>query len=139
MSAGQWAAFVCYALAALLSLVFGALYLVRSQFMPYHQEAVGMPWQQLDPRFQALLLGLLRVAGGGFLTAGISVGILLILPYRGAEAWSRYAIPVIGLASGVPALYATILIRARAGARTPVAASAAAIGLIVTGFILSLF
>lgn len=50
MSTGQVAAFICYALAALLSLVFGAIYLVRSQFMPYHEEAVGIPWQQLDPR-----------------------------------------------------------------------------------------
>jgi hypothetical protein len=118
--------------------VFGAIYLVRSQFMPYHQEAVGIPWSQLDPRFQALLLGLLRVAGGGFLTAGICVAILLLIPFRGDEAWSRYAIPVIGLASSVPALYATVLIRARTGARTPVAASGAAVGLIVAGFVLSL-
>lgn len=67
------------------------------------------------------------------------MGILLILPFREAEAWSRYAIPVIGLVSSVPALYATIHIRARTGARTPVAAGAAGAGLILAGFILSLF
>jgi hypothetical protein len=139
MSAGQVVAFVCYALAALLSLLFGTMYLVRSQFMPYHEEAVGIPWQQLDPRFQALLLGLLRTTGGGLLTAGICVAILLLIPFRGDEAWSRSAIPVIGLVSSVPALYATVLIRARTGARTPVAASGAAIGLILAGFVLSLF
>jgi len=73
MSGTMLAAFVAYALAALLSAVFGAIYLVRSQFMPYHQEAVGVAWEQLDQRLQALLLGLLRTVGGGFLAAGISV------------------------------------------------------------------
>jgi hypothetical protein len=138
MSIGQLAAFVCYALAASLSLVFGAMYLVRSQFMPYHQEAVGMAWQQLDPRFRALLLGLMRTTGGGLLTAGIRVAILLLIPFRGGEPWSRYAIPTIGLVSSVPALYATTMIRARTRAHTPVVASVAAVGLIVLGFILSL-
>jgi hypothetical protein len=139
MSTGQLAAFVAYALAAILSAVFGAIYLVRSQFMPYHQEAVGVSWQQLDERFQALLLGLMRTVGGGFLAAGLSVAILLLIPFRGGEPWSRYALPAIGLASGLPALYATTFIRARTGAHTPVVASVAAVGLIVLGFVLSLF
>jgi len=42
------AAFACYGLSALISMLFGAMYLVRSTFMPYHQEALGKPWQQLD-------------------------------------------------------------------------------------------
>ena len=139
MSGTMLAAFVAYALAALLSAVFGAIYLVRSQFMPYHQEAVGVAWQQLDQRLQALLVGLMRTVGGGFLAAGISVALLLLIPFRAGESWSRYALLAIGLASGLPALYATILIRARTGARTPIAASAAAVALVVLGFILSIF
>ena len=138
MSATFLAAFVSHALAALLFMAFGVIYLARSQFMPYHQEALGKPWQQLDPRLQALLIGLLRTAGGGLLATGISIAVLLLIPFRAGEAWARYAIPVIGLVAALPSLYATLLIRSRTQAHTPVAASAIGVGLLVIGFILSL-
>jgi hypothetical protein len=138
MSATLLAASVCYALAALVSIVFGAVYLVRSQFMPYHEEAIGLPWQQLDQRLRTLLLALMRTTGGGLLAVGISTAILLLIPFRAGEPWSRYAIPAIGLVGGLPALYATILVRSRTHAHTPIAASAAGIVLLAIGFILSL-
>ena len=131
-------AFVCYGLSALISMLFGAIYLVRSRFMPYHQEALGKSWQQLDQNLQALLLGLMRTAGGGLLATGVSVAILLLIPFRVGESWSRYSIPVIGLLCAIPALYATILIRSRTQARTPVVASSIGVGLIMIGFILSI-
>jgi hypothetical protein len=139
MNTASIAAFVSYALAALLSMAFGIIYLVRSQFMPYHQEALDKPWQQLDARLQALLLGLMRTAGGGLLAGGISATILLLIPFRAGESWSLLAIPAIGLVTVLPTLYATVLIRSRTQAHTPVAASAIGVGLIVIGFIFSLF
>ena len=132
------ASFVSYALAALLSMAFGIIYLVRSQFMPYHQEALGKPWLQLDLRLQALLLGLMRTAGGGLLAGGISAAILLFIPFRAGESWSLVAIPAIGLVTSLPALYATILIRSLTQAHTPIAAGAIGVGLLVVGFIFSL-
>lgn len=131
-------AFVCYGLSALISMLFGAIYLVRSRFMPYHQEALGKSWQQLDQNLQALLVGLMRTAGGGLLATGVSVAILLLIPFRAGESWSKYSIPVIGLLCAIPALYATILIRSRTQARTPVVASSIGVGLIMIGFILSI-
>jgi hypothetical protein len=138
MSATLLAASVCYALAALVSIAFGAAYLVRSQFMPYHEEAIGLPWQQLDQRMQTLLLALMRTTGGGLLTGGISAAILLLIPFRAGEPWAWYAIPAIGLVCGLPGLYATILVRSRTHAHTPVTASAAGIVLLIVGFVLSL-
>lgn len=132
------AAFVCYSVAALFSIVFGTIYLFRSRFMPYHQEALGKSWQQLNQNLQALLLGLMRVAGGGLLAGGLSTVVLLLFPFRAGETWSLYALPVIGLAASIPALYATILIRSRTKAHTPVAAGSLGVGLLVIGFILSI-
>ncbi len=132
------AAFVCYALSSLISMIFGIIYLVRSQFMPYHQEALGKPWEELDHRLQAILLGLMRVVGGGFLATGLSVAILLLIPFRAGETWSRIAIPSIGLVFALPTLYATIFIRSRTKAHTPVAVGSIAVGLFIIGYILSL-
>jgi hypothetical protein len=138
MSVTLLAAGVCYALAALVSMVFGAVYLARSQFMPYHEEAIGLAWQQLDQRLQTLLLALMRTTGGGLLAGGISVASLLLIPFRAGEPWTQYTIPAIGLVGGLPGLYATILVRSRTRARTPVAATAAGIVRVIVGFILSL-
>ena len=44
-------AFSCYAIAALLLLVFALVYLTRSEFMPYHSDAVGLEWAEVDPAF----------------------------------------------------------------------------------------
>jgi hypothetical protein len=138
MDAISLAAFASFALAALISAAFGVLYLVRPRFMPYHQQALGLTWEELDHRLQALLLGLMRVAGGGMLAGGLSVAILLLVPFRAGEIWATYAILLIGLAGGLPALYATTLIRSRTQAHTPIAASAIGVGLLVLGTILSL-
>jgi len=132
------AAFTCYALAALISMAFGVNYLFRSQFMPYHREAVGRPWQKLDRRMQTLLIGLMRVAAGGMLAEGLSMLILLAIPFRAGESWAQYAVPVIGLVGALPTLYATILIRSRTQAHTPVLACSAGIALVAAGFILRL-
>ena len=132
-------AFACYALGALISIAFGVNYLLRSEFMPYHREAVGVDWQQLDPRMRVLLTGLMRVAAGGMLAEGLSMLIMLQIPFRAGQLWAQYAVPTIGLVGALPTLYATILIRARTGAHTPVLAGAAGILLVLAGFILTRF
>jgi hypothetical protein len=129
--------FVSYGLAALLAATFGLVYLVRPRFMPYHQEALGVPWKQVDPRLQALLLGLMRTAGGGLFASALAIAIMLVIPLRAGEAWPRYSIPIVGLATAAPAFYATVLVRNRTGAHPPVLAAAAGIGLIVLGVVLS--
>ena len=138
MNPASLAAFICYALAALVSMAFGIIYLIRSQFMPYHQVAIGKAWQDLDKPLQALLLGLMRMVGGGLFSAGLSVAILLLIPYRPGEVWSLYAIPAIGIVTAITALFATIFIRVRTGAHTPVIAGVISAGLLVLGFILSI-
>jgi hypothetical protein len=129
--------FASYGLAALLSATFGVIYLARPRFMPYHQQALGMPWNQVDPRLQALLIGLMRTAGGGLFASAVSIVIMLWIPFRAGEAWPRFSIPIVGLATAAPALYATILVRKRTGAHSPVSAAAAGVGLIVLGAVLS--
>ena len=131
-------AFLSYALAALLSMAFGVIYLVRSQCMPYHQDALCLSWQQLDQHLHVVSIRLMRAAGGGLLATGISTAVLALIAFRVGEPWAQYAIPAIGLVAALPSLYATILMRCRTLAHTAVAASAMAVGLLVLGFIFSL-
>jgi hypothetical protein len=69
--------------------------------------------------------------------SGLALAILLALPFRDGAAWSRWALALIGAAATLPSLYATVSIRLRTGARTPVWVSVAGVGLVGFGALLS--
>ena len=46
----------CYAVALLGTLGFGVTYVLRPEFMPYHAEAVGLPWTRVAQPYQVLIL-----------------------------------------------------------------------------------
>jgi len=137
MKATVLIAFICYSLCAVVSAVFAIIYLVRTRFVPYHQEALGLAWEKLEARLQTLLLALMRSAGGALLAASVSMAFLLLIPFRAEQACARYAIPIVGLTAALPAFYANILVRVRTKAHAPTIASAAAVGLLALGIIFS--
>lgn len=103
-------AFVLFALAYLVSAVFGLMYSTRSEFMPYHALAIGTEWSALPTSYQVLFLALLRVGGGGMLATATAGAFLLIIPFRAQVAWSRWALlAVIGITSALT-LYATLTV-----------------------------
>lgn len=130
--------FILYLMVILLSLAFAGMYLLRSEFMPYHAVAIGVAWPDLQPRFQSLFLALMRVCGGGWLAAAVAMAVLLYIPFRRNEGWSRWAVPLVGLSAAIPTLYATLLVKARTPASPPWFGAAAAIALLVLGFVLSI-
>ena len=137
MSITYLIAFASYGLYALVSILSGMVFLTRSTFMPFHQDALGKTWEQVDPNVQALLLGLMRSAGGGLMTSGIGVAILLFIPFRAEAIWAIYSIPVIGLLMALPVLYSNLFIRSRTHANMPVTGVSIGVGLLVFGFIMS--
>lgn len=97
-----------YGFNALISIILGSIYLFRQSFMPYHQTAIGRNWAQLDPAMQTLFDALLDVAGAGWITLAIAVGVLITWPLQNGELWSRFLIPILFLIFYVPTLYATV-------------------------------
>ena len=133
------AAFVCYSLVALFLIIFGAIYLTRPTLMPYHLDAIGRSWPDLDAPMQTLFLALMRVAGTGYLTTALSMLILLLIPFRAGETWAKYAIPAVGLVQLLPSLYVTMYVRKHTPGSPPVEMNLLGVGLLVLGFIVSLF
>jgi hypothetical protein len=128
----------CYGLVALISILFGSIYLLKNEFMPYHREAVGRSWSELEPNFQVLIIALMRAVGGGFLATGLTIFILLLIPWRAGDTWSIYAIPAIGLCTLLGTLSATLLVKTKTPGKPPVGLSLLALALTVIGFIFSL-
>jgi hypothetical protein len=131
------AAFLCDSLGALLLIAFGARYLLRREYMPYHAAATGMAWADLTPGLRALLLGLLRGGGGALLAAGIGIALLLAIPFRAGEAWARWGSAAVGLTAAVPAAYATYRIRRDTAARPPLGVVVAGAVLFTVGLLLA--
>ncbi len=130
--------FSCYSITAIISIIFGIIYLTRSEFMPYHAVALEREWTELDIKTQTLILALMRVVGGGFLATGMAVILLIYLYIKTTEEWIIFIIPTIGFVTSLSSLYATLLVKKRTPGLPPVNLTLLSIGLMLTGFILSL-
>ena len=104
---------------AIPSFVLGAIYLFRPTFMPYHADALGKEWAQLDAATQALIKALMEVAGGGWLALGTLTLLLVAFPIRRGERWARWALPAASLLLYVPTLLATLSVLQQTPASPP--------------------
>jgi len=129
---------ICFFLVVLIGLIFASLYLFRKRFMPYHAEAVGKPWIELDQNIRVLIIALMRVVGGGWLVASLVIGLIFYFSFLNGESWAAWAILLAGLSVTIPTLIATLIVRTRTYGKPPVFAAILAILLLLTGFITSL-
>ncbi len=123
----------CFMLVMLISLAFASMYLFRKKFMPYHADAVGKKWEELDPEIRILILALMRVISGGWLASSVATGIFLYLYIRIGEAWTPIAIAITGLSVIIPTLIATLMVKSRTNANPPVGAAVLVIVLLIAG------
>ena len=125
---------ICYGLNAFVALIFGVIYVTRSQFMPYHSLALAKPWSEVEPNTQTLILALMRVAGGGFIATGIAIVVLLCIPFQAHEQWEIYSIFTICFCSSFSSAYATFLVHNKTLGNPPFKLSLGAVLLSLVGF-----
>lgn len=128
----------CYLIATLALAAFGVLYVVRSEFMPYHATAVGMEWENVDPAFQVLILALMKSFGGTALALVAIQIAVLVTAFRRGELWAKLVVPVASLIQGLTSLYVTLYVREYTPAEPPWIISVVGILLVVAGFVLSM-
>lgn len=112
-------AIVVYAVPTVGLLFQGALYLTTSTFMPYHQDALGIAWEELPSRYQGFLLGVLKAMGAGSFTVSLALLIILAIPFRRGDAWAGWAVPMTGIVFTALTAYAAYFIDVRTPASTP--------------------
>lgn len=99
-----------YVINSLVSVGLGGTYLFRGSFMPYHAEALGRRWAEVEPALQILLGALMDVAGAGWIGIGVATLILVAVPMRRGETWGRLLIPVLFFIFYIPTLLATLAV-----------------------------
>ncbi len=130
------AAISLYILTGIISITMGAVYLFSPEFMPYHADALGRAWHDLQDSEQVLFGALLDVAGAGWIALGAAVIVLAIIPVLRGELWARLLVPVLLFLFYVPTLLATLAVLEHTPATPPwygnaVALVATAIGLVL--------
>jgi hypothetical protein len=131
-------AFGCYFLAGLLLIGFGVVYLFRHEFMPYHSVAVGLPWADVPPNFQILILALMKAVGGATIGVALALYIVLLVPFREGARWALWAAPTLGLVESAAAFYPMSYVALHTTASPPLWAPAIGVLLIVVALVLSL-
>ena len=81
MDRTKWA-YVCFSLALLIPTVLGLIYLVMPTLMPFHLAAMSDSWDAVKPEYQVIFLTLMKGTGGGLLSVGIILGVILFVPFR---------------------------------------------------------
>jgi hypothetical protein len=112
-------AFGFYAVSLALILVLGLLYSFRTEFMLYHREAVGMPWQDVPGNMRVLLLALIHGVGVFALALGVTLAAILWFPFRRGEKWADWIMPAILLPVFTAVFWVAFDIAASTGAHTP--------------------
>jgi hypothetical protein len=119
--------------AALLSIFFGVRYLRTKEFMPYHAVVAGKSWSEFDLGVQTIILGMLKIVGGGLTTYGLAL-LWLLLPLNRGESWAGWAALTITATAVLPTLYVTIMLRRfQLKAKTPVVPTLIALALALAG------
>lgn len=130
--------FTCYTMVALLGFVFAFIYLTRPEFMPYHADAVGVEWKEVNENFQVLIIALMRVSGGGWLTTSLSISFLLIVDRKFKKLWLKLALVAVGLATLIPSLWVTLYVKSNSPADPPWLAAVVGILLLLAALIVDL-
>ncbi len=87
--------FIGYSLVALAGLAMGIMYTFADEIMPYHLDALGSSWEELNSGTQWMLLNYERSVAAGFITTSVALFFLLLFPLRKGETWSKIAAFVI--------------------------------------------
>ncbi|MGO4378349.1 hypothetical protein AB4Z19_08755 [Pseudoduganella sp. RAF19] len=113
------------------SAAFGLRYLFAKEYLFYHAQLTGLEWSEIPLRYQAVILGMLKMVGAGMLAFAVALA-WLVLPLSRGEQWAIWAIFSVVAIHGFISIYVTIILRrVNPGAKTNVASAC-------TGVVLSL-
>ncbi len=130
------AALAIYFVIGAIDMILGARYFFSREFMFYHSQAVGAPWQEVDLGVQTLILALMKVAGAGWFVLGSFTIILVLAAFKTGSAVARWTIPMGTLIFYFASFAATWGVYQVTGAPTPWGPSLAMIGFVLLALVI---
>ena len=87
--------------------------------MPYHAEIIGVARDGLSEQYSLVFQALYRATGAGMLVTGLTILILLAVPFRAGQPWSRWALTMIGVVISGLSAFLTLSLQAETTASIP--------------------
>ena len=112
-----------FALVGISLLLTGAVYLSLGEYMPYHSRAVRMAWEELDPNFQGLILGLLKGLGSGAFVAGFATLFMVVMSLKSGPRPFITLLPIVTVGYSALLCYATFTVSSRTPGDPPLIAN----------------
>ena len=112
-------ALTCFLLALLLPLGIGVVNLVSTKPLPWIVPALGVPWDQLSPGIQGVIVGYMKFTAAGLIGAALAMSFILFVAYRRGEVWALWAIGTVGAITPLLAVYGLWTIEFQSGVSQP--------------------
>jgi hypothetical protein len=97
----------------------GLIYFSRSEFMPYHSQALQAEWSSLSSNYQGLLLGMLKGLAAGQIVAGVATVLMSAMSLRRSARPYVVLLPVVCLGYSLLITYATYVVASRTPGEPP--------------------
>ena len=137
MSIATYVAIGAYSLSALGFLAFAAAFGLRDRWEPWHSEAVGTPWEELDARLRTVILAIMRAAASGGLALALATAYLIYRLATG-DASAGWALPLVTLGFAIPATVVAVRFRQRTSVERPIGPALIGVLVPLVGLVASL-
>lgn len=130
-------AFWCFFTAAFFWMLAGVGYLLSPQLLPHHLDAIGKKWEELPGEARFMFLMFMKGGGAGMLSVATALFLILFIPFRAGEPWSRWALLTISAVGIIPLFYVIYQVREHTLSSPPWKGPVVTVILVLAGFFLS--
>ncbi len=124
--------YYCFVLTSACILIGGISYLACPTVMPYHKQAMGLEWSQLNNGLRILLISSVKGLAAGAINTAIACFVLLF--FLTDHPYAKYFLLVLSIVWLLPLTIIALWISSETGAHTPWYIPAALIVIVLTGF-----
>ena len=132
------ASIVLYFIVGVICLSMAYVSMFSKKYLPFHEEAAGMKWEEHGPGLQATILTLFQLSGLGFFIIGLMLAVFPILNLFDRSRVIAVSVPLLALVFCAGLAYFNYQLHRKTKTDTPWQSSIAAMALIVIAFVLSL-
>ena len=130
-------AFWCFFMVAFFWMLSGVAYLFSPRLLPHHLDAIGSRWEDLPSEARFMFLMFLKGGGAGMLAVATALSLILFIPFRAGEPWSRWAFLTISAVGITPLFYVIYQVREHTLSSPPWRGAVVSVILMLAGFFLS--
>ena len=129
--------FISYYITVILIILFGALYMFKPSFMPYHADIVHLNWDQIPLSEQVLVRALMIAVGGVTISVGIILGMFVLRFRKTMEQWISNYVMISGIIASLLITIAPVFVVIKSDSVPPFWFPAIIIALLIAGNLLA--